>query len=63
MQVVAKAGFTVQNHHFIHKNGGASQDRESCFLVCVAIGERSKALLLGKGCMSCACGHSGYGAV
>ena len=41
--------------------GGSSQDGESCFLV--RVGERPKALLLGKGCMSCARGRSGYGAV
>ena len=27
----------------------------------VCVGERPKASLLGKGCMSCTCGRSGYG--
>ena len=51
----------IQNYHFIYEKGGASQDGESCFLV--RVGERPKASLLGKGCMSCTCGRSGYGAV
>ena len=51
----------IQNYHIIYEKGGASQDGESFLLVCV--GEWPKALLLGKGCMSCACGCPEYGAV
>ena len=51
----------IQNYYFIYDKCSASQDGESCFLV--RVGKQPKARLLGKGCMSCARGRSGYGAV